>query len=389
MSREFVIAEDSGDATLLARYRAMVEDCSDIIILHEGGRIVLATGTLARLLGHTAQEFQDGGYLQFVHPDDIDEALAVRGTPPRGQVWTATYRLRHACGHYLWFEVRTRGVYDEETGAFLREVSVGRDVTERKEHELRMRAAHDRAEMANRAKSAFLAGMSHELRTPLNAILGFTGSIESEVFGPLGHARYREYVTLIREAGEKLLGMLSNVLDVALMESGRYELNPKEFDLAESVAECIGFVSEAARNKHVTLEQSVSPTVLDADPSAVRKILLNLLSNAVTFTPPAGRVCVECRREGNDALLSIRDTGIGMSEEQLSRLAEPFAEISSRAAFARKGAGAGVGLALSRALAEAHGGSLEIESAIGRGTLATVRFGASERARGANSAQAS
>src|SRR5437016_4169327 len=354
--------------TLLARYRAMAEEPSDIIVLHEGGRIVFSTGALDRLLKRTPEEFQDGNYLDLVHPDDMDEALMVRGTPPPGEIWAATYRVRHADGHYLWFEIRTRGVYDENTGEFLREVSVGRDVTERKENELRILAAQDRAEAANRAKSAFLANMSHELRTPLNAIMGFADAMQGELFGPLGDQRYREYLVAIRDAGERLLGMVSNILDMAKMESGSVSVQPQSFDLRVVADECIGLMSVEASRKGIALEQMLEIGEVSADPAAVRKILFNLLSNAVRFTPAGGRVRVESSCEGDDWLLHVRDSGSGMGAEQLGRVSLPFEQLCSNAALARNGAGAGAGLALVCALTEAHGGHMQIDSAAGKGT---------------------
>ena len=360
--------------TLLARYRAMAEEASDIIVLHEGGRIVFSTGALDRLLKRTPEEFQDGNYLDLVHPDDMDEALMVRGTPPPGEIWAATYRVRHADGHYLWFEIRTRGVYDENTSEFLREVSVGRDVTERKENELRILAAQDRAEAANRAKSAFLANMSHELRTPLNAIMGFADAMQGELFGPLGDQRYREYLVAIRDAGERLLGMVSNILDMAKMESGSVSVQLQSFDLRVVAGECIGLMSVEASRKGIALEQMLEIGEVSADPTAVRKMLFNLLSNAVRFTPAGGRVGVESSCKGDDWLLCVRDSGIGMSAEQLSRLSLPFEQLCSNAALARNGAGAGTGLALVRALTEAHGGHMQIDSAAGKGTAVSLHF---------------
>src|ERR1051325_4493691 len=225
-------AEESWRDALLARYRAMAEEASDIVVLHEGGHIVCATGALWRLLKRTPEEFENGRYLHLVHPDDLPEARKLLGTPPAGETWTATYRVRHADGHYVWFEVRTRGEYDEKTGALLREVSVGRDVTERKEQELRLRAAQERAEAANRAKSAFLAHMSHELRTPLNAIIGFADIMRHEKLGPLGNGRYSEYAGSIFESGGTLLRLIANVLDIARIESGALSITTQAIDLA-------------------------------------------------------------------------------------------------------------------------------------------------------------
>jgi PAS domain S-box-containing protein len=373
-------SQDSTDGTaLLARYRAMAEEGSDIIVLHEQGRIVLATGALYRLLKRTPEEFQSGGYLSLVHPDDLAEAGKLLGTPPRGEVWTATYRVQHADGYYLWFEVRTRGVYDEGTGAFLREVSVGREVTERKENELRLQAAQQQAEAANRAKSALLANMSHELRTPLNAIIGFADLMRNAAFGPLS-SRYLEYADSIHEAGQRLLGMLGNILDLAQIESGRFDLHPVQIDVDVLFSDCIGLLKTAAEKKGVDLQRSVAIRTIAADPAALRKILLNLLSNAVAFTPAGGCIRVEIVREAGAVLLRVRDTGSGMSTEQLETAAQPFAQLCAQAALARGSAGMGLGLPLVRALAEAHGGDVAIESGAGAGTTVTVRLPDSEKA---------
>jgi PAS domain S-box-containing protein len=373
MALNAAIKDDEREA-LLRRYRAMAEEGSDIIFFLEGGRIVFATSALGRLLGRSIEDFQDGGYLSLVHPDDMAEALTVRGTPAPAEIRSATYRVRHAAGHYLWFETRTRGVYDEKTGVFLHEVAVGRDVTERKENELRLSAAQDRAEAANRAKSAFLANMSHELRTPLNAVLGFADIMQNELFGPVGDARYRDYILAIREAGERLLGMVSNILDVAKMESGRLSVHPEQLDLDLIVSEAIGLISPEAARKNVRLEHALEAKTVCADRVALQKILANLLSNAVRFTPAGGCVRVESAFVDENWGLRVRDNGLGMGAPQLARLALPFEQLCSQAALARNGSGAGVGLALVRALTEAHGGRLHIESTPGRGTLVSLTF---------------
>jgi len=369
-----ICAPDAPDRdALLARYRAMTEEASDIIVLHEDGRIVCATGALWRLLRRTPKEFQAGGYLKLVHPDDLPVAKQLRGTPPPGKVWRATYRVRHRDGHYVWFEVATRGVYDETSGAFVREISVGREIGERKAHELRLQDAREQADAANRAKSAFLANMSHELRTPLNAIIGFAELMRSEAFGPLEN-RYRDYAASIAEAGASLLAMLGNILDVAKLESGRFELAPQPLDLSAAVADCVGLLHGAAEKAGVSIEQTLALRRCTADPEALKKILLNLLANAVAFTPRGGHVVIETICESRAAVVRVSDTGCGMSAEQIARVSEPFAELCSRAALARGKAGAGLGLPLTKALAEAHGGALQIESEPGRGTTVTVRL---------------
>ena len=358
---------------LLARYRAMTEEASDIIVLHENGGIVCATGALWRLLRRTPEEFQAGGYLNLVHPDDVSAARRVLGTPSPGEIWRATYRVRHCDGHYVWFEVATRAEYDETTGAFVREISVGREIGERKAHELRLQAARDQAEAANRAKSAFLANMSHELRTPLNAIIGFAELMGGEVFGPLD-GRYRDYAASIAEAGAGLLAMVGNILDLAKLEAGRFDVAPQALDIRATIADCVALVHGAATKAGLAIEQKVELQACTADPQALKKILVNLLSNAVAFTPAGGAIHIAAVRDANVAVLRVRDTGCGMNADQIARMSEPFAELCSRAALARGSAGVGLGLPLAKALAEAHGGTLHIDSSRGSGTTVTLRL---------------
>ena len=213
-------------------YRIIMEAASDIIMLHgKKGRVLFASAALGRILGRTPREFDGKGYLDIVHPDDRAEAEKLAKRPPPGKALTATYRARHRDGHYVWIEATTRSVYDEASGEFRHTVVVTRDVSERKAQELAMLAAREAAETANRAKSAFLANMSHELRTPLNAIIGFTDVMRSEMFGPIANARYREYLSLIHNSGELLLSIISDILDMAKIEAGKFDFN---FEQVES-----------------------------------------------------------------------------------------------------------------------------------------------------------
>ena len=355
-------------------YRTIAEEASDIIFLHENGHIVFASGALERILGRTPEEFQDGRYLDLVHPDDLEEAKKVRGRPPKGEVRTATYRNRHADGHYLWIETRTRGIYDETTGAFQCEISVGRDVTERREQELKMRAAQERAEAASRAKSLFLANMSHELRTPLNAIMGFSDMMRSESFGPLGHDRYREYAATICSSGQHLLDLITDILDTAKIESGKLELHPEEIDLDGAIRECTHLLDMRAKEAGLELHVDIGAhaSELTADRRAVKQILLNLLSNAIKFTPAGGHVAVETSWRPGFLALSVRDDGLGIPADQIPRLGRPFEQVCIDPLLAK--GGSGLGLALVQALAQKHGGAMRIESEQGSGTTVTVEF---------------
>ncbi|HEY1632869.1 MAG TPA: ATP-binding protein [Rhizomicrobium sp.] len=368
------------------RYRMMAEQGSDIIMLHEGERIVFASSALERILARKPEEIQDGRYLRFVHPDDLAEASKIRGRPAPGQTRTATYRALHRDGHYVWLEATTRGIFDEATGEFLREISVTRDITERKQQELVMRQAQERAETANRAKSLFLANMSHELRTPLNAVIGFSDIMRDEVFGPLGHERYAEYATLIYDSGQLLLDLITDILDMAKIEAGKLEMNFERVDLAEAIEDCIRLLRERARKNNIQLAFAPSAACLSvlADRRAVKQIMLNLLSNAVKFTPAGGHVDIEASFTGDRVSITVRDDGIGIPNEHLHRLGKPFEQVCNDPMLAK--GGTGLGLALVHALAGKHGGQVRIESREGKGTSVTVEFPLSPPARAAAAA---
>jgi PAS domain S-box-containing protein len=378
-----VIAEAERENAQRA-YRTIAEEASDIIFLHENGHIVFASGALERILGRTPEEFQDGRYLDLVHPDDLEEAKKVRGRPLKGEVRTATYRNRHADGHYVWIETRTRGIYDETTGAFQCEISVGRDVTERREQELKMRAAQERAEAASRAKSLFLANMSHELRTPLNAIMGFSDMMRSESFGPLGHDRYREYAATICSSGQHLLDLITDILDTAKIESGKLELHLEEIDLDGAIRECTHLLDMRAKEAGLELRVDIGTyaSKLTADRRAVKQILLNLLSNAIKFTPAGGHVSIRTSSCPGHIALSIRDDGLGIPADQIPRLGRPFEQVCVDPLLAK--GGSGLGLALVQALAQKHGGAMRIESEHGSGTTVTVEFPVQQALRAAS-----
>jgi two-component system cell cycle sensor histidine kinase PleC len=237
--------------------------------------------------------------------------------------------------------------------------------------------ARDAAERANRLKSMFLATMSHELRTPLNAIIGFSELIQRQLYGPLGDPRYVEYSTLIQGAGHHLLSLINDVLDMSKIEAGKFELHRQTFDIREVVGDCLDLMRERADRGGVLLRDETprAPLLIDADRRAMKQILLNLLSNAVKFTPSDGTVTVRARSTPEGVILEVEDTGIGIPSDQVSRLGNPFVQIRNSAGASHEGTG--LGLALVRALAEIHQGKFRIESALHRGTKASVMIPAS------------
>lgn len=254
-------------------------------------------------------------------------------------------------------------------------ISLHNEILERQRAEMEMRRAKDQAEVANRAKSEFLAMVSHELRTPLNAIIGFSETMSQEVFGPVGNKKYKGYVGDIRKSGTHLLGLINNILDLSKVESGQFGLSEQEVNLGDGISEILRLVSELAEAGDVKVDSTVPEDFpkLRGDRQAIRQILLNLLSNAIKFTEPDGRVQIDAGIDQSGQLvLAIVDTGIGIPEEAIDSIFERFTQVDS--SLSRQFEGTGLGLPLTRSLVELHDGSVELESSPGEGTKVTVTF---------------
>ena len=231
-----------------------------------------------------------------------------------------------------------------------------------------------RAEGASQAKSEFLANMSHELRTPLNAINGFSEIMSSEMYGPLGDTRYRDYCRDILSSGQHLLALINDILDMSKIEAGKLTLRFEPLCLEEIAEDALRLVRNRAEaaGLNLILDFTDLPDV-EADHRAVKQVLLNLLSNAIKFTPRGGRVTVRGERRedqlGERVRISVQDTGIGISPQDLERLARPFEQVESQ--HSKTTQGTGLGLALTKSLVEMHGGLLDLKSAPGQGTVAS------------------
>lgn len=228
-----------------------------------------------------------------------------------------------------------------------------------------------RAEAANQSKSEFLANMSHELRTPLNAINGFSALMQAELYGPLGHDKYHEYVADILESGEHLLALIDDVLDLSKIEAGRLKLTYGQTNLERLLSEALRLIEPQAREADIGLKAVVDhvPTVW-GDARAIKQIIVNLLSNAEKFTPQGGTVTLTAQADLDTVTILIADTGLGITSDQLSRLGKPFELIDDN--FATRRRGTGLGLALCKSLVEMQSGVLAIASEPGRGTVAAV-----------------
>ena len=248
-----------------------------------------------------------------------------------------------------------------------------REITARLRCEEALFEAQRQAELANRVKSEFLANMSHELRTPLNAITGFSEVMRNELLGPIGNPKYREYVQDIHASGRRLVDIIDDVFDLAQAESATLELDEEDFDVARVVGAARMSAWEHARKGGIELELEIDDglPMLRADKAKLGRILAYLLSNAIKFTPAGGKVTLQCRcrwRGGHE--FRISDTGIGMDPADIATALAPFRQIDSQ--INRRFEGTGLGLTLTKALVDLHGGSLDLESEPGVGTLVTV-----------------
>ena len=238
-----------------------------------------------------------------------------------------------------------------------------------------LRFAKEEAEAASRGKSGFLATMSHELRTPLNAIIGFSEMMLREVLGDLGNDQYRAYAADIHESGTHLLQIINDILDLSKAEAGKLELHEDVFDLRDTFRSVRQLIAARIHSGELSdcFEIDASMPLLRADERKTKQVLLNLVTNAVKFTQPGGRVEIRGHFEPKVGIvLKVKDTGIGIARRDLDRVLQPFEQVDSTISRAHQGTG--LGLPLVKAIMELHGGSIVLESATGVGTCVTVTF---------------
>ncbi len=249
-----------------------------------------------------------------------------------------------------------------------------RDMTPTMEAREALEAAREASERANLWKDRFLANVSHELRTPLNAIIGFSEMLGSPDLAPKDPRRQREYADIIHVSGQHLLSLVNMILDMSKIEAGNFEIEPEPFDFAELVEFCYDVVKLKADDKKIALTCACAPQLdeIVADKRACKQILINILSNAVKFTPERGKVALVARPDGAFVEIVVTDTGIGVTQNDLSRLGDPF--FQARATYDRPYEGAGLGLSIVRGLVGLHGGAIAFESAPNEGACVTVRL---------------
>ena len=379
------------------RLRDAVEELSEAFVLWDASNQLVTCNSrflkLHELLPHLAQPGTPySEVIAQARPPSIKTSLPVSDTQGGNN---SSYEAQLADGR--WLQVNERRTKD---GGF---VSVGTDITALKRHEEQLMDSERRlmamvadlrrsrraletqaqqlaelaerhaekkaeAESANMAKSEFLANMSHELRTPLNAILGFSEMMIGEVFGPLGSERYAAYANDIRKSGQQLLDVISDVLEMARLESGRVRLDRSQFGVEQAIGEAVDRYRPMALAKNLRLVSEVDPDLdIDADRSALIKAVDNLIANAVRYTPEGGKITVRARAANGSINLFVEDNGIGIAPAALNRIGKPFEQVDATLLDGMKGSG--LGLAIVRSIVELHGGSLRIRSVLGEGTI--------------------
>ena len=349
----------------IAELRAITDMVDDAIVVLDGElHITSANRRAAALFG--ADPLVGAPFASLFAPASCDSALAQIAKLNEGGAGNAIeVSGRGREGKEIPLAMTVGRLGTDRLGIVLRDLSLAR------KHEAELVAARLRAERQSVAKSEFLAKVSHEIRNPLNAIIGFSELMMEERFGAIGNDRYRQYLKDINSSGGHIMSLVNDLLDLSKIEAGRLELAFAGVALNDLIEQCVALMQPQANREGIILRTSLSPRLPDviADARSLRQIVLNLVTSSIKLTGAGGQVIVSTARAENGALmLRVRDTGAGMSAQELADALEPLQQVSSRSG------GSGIGLPLAKALAEANGASLRIESNRGSGTLIEVTF---------------
>jgi two-component system cell cycle sensor histidine kinase PleC len=283
------------------------------------------------------------------------------------------FRVLRPNGETRYVRCQGRCEFDQH-GDVIGLYGIMQDFTQIMEHEQQLREAKESAERAYAAKSQFLANMSHELRTPLNAIIGFSEMMQQQLLGPIGNERYLDYIKGINESGEHLLDLITDILDMSKIEAGKYELDLEEVNISKVIRLAVHMMEGRAMENGIKIHVNLADESIRivADRRGVMQMTLNLLSNAVKFSHPDSRIDIECVKKGDYVALKVKDHGIGIPAHKLPTITNPFEQAANQ--YTRSHEGSGLGLSITKELAELHGGGIHIESTVNVGTTVTIRL---------------
>ncbi len=359
------------------KYRTIVENAAGgIFQMTPEGVFLSSNPALARILGYESpldliKQVKDAN--REIYPDQQERKKFIHELETLSTIANHETQAYKKDGSTIWINENVRVVRDDEGNILYYEGSI-EDITQRKESDFTLREAKMHSDMANRAKSEFLTNMSHELRTPLNAIIGFSEIIKDETFGQINVPEYKEYAADINKSGKNLLHVINEILDISKIEANQRQLQEDVVNVSKLIDDCLEIMkTKIAENQLIISKPYDTIPEIVAESLAVKQMIINVLSNAIKFTPVKGHITIDRSIDDDGSLrLSITDTGIGLDPSEIPKILSPFGQIENP--LSKKHSGTGLGLTLVNSLIKLHGGTLDILSQKGIGTTVSLVF---------------